>query len=189
MIVPREKMSLPGGKDFFSHIAKPDNFEKFVRDGYEAEASQVAALGLSFSDTEVGEAHRCYLSGIAHAGKEIAHAEKEMKPSSPSHFTHAGFIVYWLSRFNPVSLDIGKYRPSGEERKVRDFLQSYGHVALAFALGFRICHNFERGKGDDTPLPFPDEDYVNGACYLMKYKSIPPHAIGFIYRSLFFKCK
>ena len=179
MIVPSGKMPLPGGKDFFSHIAKPDKFKKFVRDGYEFEASQAAELNLSFSDTELGEAHSRYLSDIAHV--------EAMQPS-PSHFTHAGFIVYWLSRFNPVSLRIGEYLPDGQEEE-RDFLQSYGHVALAFALGFNICHNFERGKGDNTPLPFLDKNYVNDACYLMKYKSIPPHAIGFIYRSLFFECK
>ena len=186
MIVPNGKMPLPSGKDFFGHIAKPDNFKKFVHSGYGFEASKVTALDFSLSNAELGEAHSRYLS-------DIAHAEKEMKPSSPSHFTRAGFIVYWLSRFNPVYDwkfgDNKKYSPSDEERKVQAFLESYGHVALAFALGFRICHNFERGKGDDMPLPFPDEEYVNDACYLMKYKSISSHAIAFIYRSLFFKCK
>ena len=185
MITPGGMPPLPGGKDFFSHILKLENFKKFVHGGYEFEASKVAALNFSLSDPELGEAHSRYLS-------DIAHAEKEMKPS-PSHFTHAGFIVYWLSRFNPV-YDWGlgdnkKYDPSNREKKARNFLTDYGHVYLAFGLGFRICLGFEIEKGDNTPLPVPDESYVNGACYLMKYKSIPPHAIGFIYRSLFFKCK
>ena len=167
---------LPGSADFFKHIRVEDNFKQFVHREYEDEAG----FEVDLSDAKLGDAHRLYLS-------DIALVEQGMK-TPPSHFTHSGFLVYWLHRLNPVANeefgDSKKYRPSSQ-KKARDFLVNYGHAYLAFGLGFGICLYFEREAAGKRPLPNPDSNYLKAACHLMKYKSISPHAIGFIYRSLF----
>ena len=174
---------LPGGSNFFNYIGTESKFKKFVHDEYKDEAGFEVGL----SNTELSDAHRLYMA-------DIKHAEEEVKPS-PSHFTRAGFLADRLSRCNPVA-DWSIYDPDKE--KARDFLDNYGHVYLAFGLGYGVCLYFEReidrgtasnqaadNQADRRPLPRLDSNYLRAVCYLMKNGHISSHAMGFIYRSLF----
>ena len=188
---PFGRMSpLPEGANFFDYIREEEKFKQFVHDEYKDEAG---IFEVNLYDAELSNAHCCYLS-------DIAHAEEEMKPS-PSHFTQAGFLAYRLSycRLNANwgaddNSEIFVPRGKKEAReKARNFLVNYGHLYLAFGLGYRICLYFEREierkmKGKQVSkraLPDPNKNYLEAVCHLMKNERISPYAMGFIYHSLF----
>jgi len=109
---------------------------------------------------------------------------------TPDHFKLSGYLAYWLRRNSPVT----KFEPTEEEhrltteaKQLRQFLFEYGRVYLPFMMGYRICWFFERNKEGGKRLPdFIDADYINTACYFLKYKNVSPHSLGLVYRSLFF---
>ena len=174
-----EPLPLPGGGDFFNRIRDKDKFIEFVRREYEYEADKFAALSPTLSDDAMLDVYQCYK-------RDVERLEENMD-TTPSHFKRAGFLAYWLRRHKPVlkwGIVSGEVLALGQQ-KARDFIVDYGHVYLAFSLGYGICRYFERGADSKRGLPDPNDKYVEAACYLMKYKSISPHAMGFIYHSLF----
>lgn len=111
-------------------------------------------------------------------------------PSKPDHFKIGGFAAYWLRRNSPV-IALGKDNTVIKHDKVvmgqQKLLAKYGRAFLPFHLGYRICHNFESNRADGGGLSLRlDADYIESMCYVMKYKNVSPHAMGMIYRSLFF---
>ena len=127
------------------------------------------------------DAYQCYKS-------DIERLDANMK-TFPDHFKHAGCLAYWLRRHYPVF----KWREADamlpeKHEEARKFFIDYGHVFQAFNMGYEICLYFERHRIPviQNPPRDVDKDYVQTVCYLMKYKNISPHAMGFIYRSLFF---
>lgn len=111
------------------------------------------------------------------------------KESKPDHFKICGFAAYWLRRHSPViTLKEDRVKITRDEvvMEWRKLLDDYSRAFLAFYFGYRICYfieaNSEKGGG---ALPRPDMDYLKSLCYVMKYKSLSPHAMGMIYRSLF----
>ena len=178
-----ETPPLPGGGDFFNRICVEDKFKEFVRSEYEYETNKFAALSPTLSDDAMLDVHQCYM-------RDAERLEESMD-TTPSHFKRAGLLVYWLRRHKPVvkwGIVNGEVL-APDQQKARDFIVDYGHVYLAFSLGYSICLYFEREVDRETAgkraLPNPNDKYVEAVCYLMKYKSISPHAMGFIYHSLF----
>lgn len=164
---------------FFRDIMNEEKFSEAVWDGYLYEAA-LAHLKPDFSTSAMHDAWQCYQ-------QDIERLEANMKRSAPDHFKRAGCLAYWLRRHSPV-FDWQPLRgmPSPEQKKIRKALfDDYGNVFLAFVLGYKSCLKFERAR-TNKPIPEPDTDYLETVCYLMKYKSISPHAMGMIYRSLFF---
>lgn len=115
------------------------------------------------------------------------------------HFKQAGHLAFWLRRMGPVvevvDLTANISDPSGypvteEEEALRGLLFAYCNEYVSFEVGFHICLFYERARvdGGDTALEVPiDEDYYRTICHFMKYKSVSPHAMFMIYKSLFVK--
>ena len=171
-------------RDFFKKVEDEDNgnrfFQMYIQTEYEYECGQ-ACLYPVISNSALNDVHACYMDDIKRLGSKMA--------TDPDHFKRAGIMAYWLRRHNPVL----KFQEDGpppikpsknqDLDNVTDIMIEYGHVYLAFATGYTICRFFESWR---STIPELDKDYIDGICYLMKYKSISPHALGFIYRSLFF---
>ena len=181
MISPISAESPPLPPDFFNYILKEDKFREFINQEYVYEAGR-CGLSPTLSRMAAHDAHQCYLHDIKRLDEKM--------DTSPDHFKHAGFLAYWLRRHNPIrgwdgERDDDVLTPA--QHKERQFLRDYRHVYLAFWLGYKICLFYEREIAPaGRTLPAPDTSYTQSICYLMKYKSISPHAMVFIYRSLFF---
>lgn len=70
----------------------------------------------------------------------------------------------------------------------RNRIFAYGNELLAFTFGFLLAKRYEEQrlseKGMTAIIPMPSLDYVEDICYLFKFKSVSPHAIDLIFRSL-----
>ena len=179
LLISPESPPLPA--DFLNHIRDEDKFKEFIRREYVYEAGRCGLEPL-LSKAAVHDVHQCYM----HDTKRL----DEKMDTSPDHFKHAGFLAYWLRRHKPIR----EWPPESTDQMVtprqeeaRAFLVEYGHVYLAFSIGYKICLFYERESVSvDRASPTLNKNYTQSVCYLMKYKSISPHAMGFIYRSLFF---
>ena len=110
--------------------------------------------------------------------------------STPDHFKICGFAAYWLRRNSPV-VDLIKDggEMSSDEAHWREFFGKYSRAFLAFSFGDLVCSAIERNAQKNTgrqPRPL-DMDYLESICYVMKYKNLSPHAMGMIYRSLYYE--
>ncbi len=76
-----------------------------------------------------------------------------------------------------------------EAEKAREFFNDYIHEYLAFNIGYHVSLFYViNSKDSDRKIPhIINASYLNDVCYLMKYKSISPHAMNMIYRSLFLR--
>ena len=169
----------PLSKDFFKDIRDKLEFQEFVRREY-VYGSAFGCLRPMLLKNIIQDAYQCYTKDTERLGYNM--------PTPPDHFKHAGFIAYWLRRHNPVyGFEGERETPSMGQEKVRDFIKKYGNVYLAFVCGYKICLYFEQGAAPaGTEMPEPDQNYIESICYLMKYKNVSPHSLGFIYRSLFY---
>ncbi len=155
-------------------------FAEIVMREYEYEAS-LACLEPLFSRNFMKDAYQCYKG-------DIERLDGNMK-TNPDHFKCAGCLAYWLRRHAPVY----KFKEneetmlSPEQQELRSMITDYGNAYLAFMLGYKACKFFQENDIKKPKLPGNlDKNYLETICYLMKYKSISPHAMGMIYRSLFF---
>jgi len=77
---------------------------------------------------------------------------------------------------------------SKDEQQFRDLLLPYANEYIALDFGFQIVKFYELGKAQSSKraetLTMP-ADYYRTACHFLKYKTVSPHAINLIYRSLF----
>ena len=183
VIISTEPPPLPGGGDFFKLIehAKTgkDVFKYCVFDEYQYEA-QFGCYVPKMSESAIEDAYSCYMEDIARMDSKM--------PTQPDHFKRAGIIAYWLRRHAPVfGFKLCDDMASKKQKRIQEeLLIEYGHVYLAFAFGYKLCLFFVREDTGGKTMPELDLKYIQSICYLMKYKSISPHSLGFIYRSLFF---
>ena len=178
MVIPSE--TPPFSEEFFGDILQEKKFVDIVNREYKYEAS-LACLTPLFSVDFMKDAYQSYKG-------DIERLNGNMK-TKPDHFKCAGCLSYWLRRHSPVYKfqESEKNILSPEQQKLRDIIKDYGNAYLAFMLGYRACEFFQKNSKEVKKLPSNiDEDYIETVCYLMKYKSISPHAMGMIFRSLFF---
>lgn len=154
-------------------------FLEAVRREYVYEAG-LAGLRPKFSRSVIHDAFQCYKA-------DIERLVSNMK-TSPDHFKRSGCLAYWLRRHNPVYdwEEENDVLPR-EQEMFKKRIIDYGHVHMAFMLGYKACLKFAGPNIPASKSPSElDADYIETVSYLMKYKSISPHAMGMIYRSLFF---
>lgn len=70
-------------------------------------------------------------------------------------------------------------------------LQTYANEYWSFDFGFRLAREYEllkrqqtTGGKQATSISVPDADFIDDFCYFLKFKSVSPHAVYFVYRSL-----
>ncbi len=70
----------------------------------------------------------------------------------------------------------------------RKRLQAYANEYLSFDFGFRLAREFELIKrketNNDAVMKTPTPQFIDDFCYFLKFKSVSPHAVYFVYRSL-----
>lgn len=159
-------------------IQKEHGFKKYIHQEYTYEAG-AGFYELVLSDRVVHDVYECYMEDTKRLDGKMS--------TTPDHFKRAGVLAYWLRRHNPVlSWRETGAMPHDEHISVRNFLMRYGHGYLAFAYGYKISLLYVRKDTGGQTMPELTSNYIESICNLMKYKSVSPHSLGFIYRSLFF---
>jgi hypothetical protein len=106
------------------------------------------------------------------------------------HFKRLGHLVFWLRRFSPVvgaNEIISNSELSESQSKFRRLFVNYANEYPAFDLGFQFCNLYftVHNQKPETPAVELRPNFVEDMCYFLKYKSVSPHAIAMIYRSIF----
>jgi hypothetical protein len=106
------------------------------------------------------------------------------------HFKRLGHLVFWLRRFSPVigaNETIQDNDLDEKQKKFRKIFVNYSNEYPAFDLGFQFCNLYYtvRSGNSSTAAVELEPNFVEDMCYFLKYKSVSPHAIAMIYRSIF----
>ena len=113
------------------------------------------------------------------------------------HLKHAGHLSFWLRRMSPLveAIDLTKdfadaegYPLSDSESAFRRILLPYANEYLAFDFGYQIARYYELAKEGGSSRASNmalSVDYYKTMCHFLKYKSVSPHALHLIYKSLF----
>ncbi len=175
----------PFSRTFFEDIVDEKKFTDFINLEYSYHAA-LAGYTLDTSPSALWDVHQRITKDIERLSESI----EGFKP--PDHFKRAGYIAYWLRRYRPVIKwdDQHKGKNLSPEVEIsRKFFNNYIHEYLAFNTGYLVSLSYVMNSADsDGKIPhIIDARYFNDVCYLMKYKSISPHAMNMIYRSLFLR--
>ena len=86
--------------------------------------------------------------------------------------------------------DAPGYPISRDEEAFRDLLFGYHNEYMAFEIGYQFCRFYE--LSDPMPSQRADsliltDDYYKTMCHFLKYKTVSPHAMFLIYKSLFLR--
>lgn len=151
-----------------------------------------ARLFPKLSKLRVIEAHGAWRNDM----HRVSGSEPELEEGL-DHFKRCGHLTFWIRRMSPVveayDLTAGVADAPGmpiteDEQAFRDLLFGYCNEYLAFDFGFQFCRFYEMNKNGRSPRAEGlalDEDYIRTVCHFLKYKSVSPHAIFLIYKSLF----
>lgn len=159
---------------------------------YATEAMHVAQLHPQFSHLRIDDAWGAWNHDLQRVG------EREKKLSDGmDHFKQAGHLAFWIRRMGPVTeaMDLLADMPPEEAEKklggvgadYREFLFAYCNEYLAFDFGFNLCRFYELAQepaSDRAKELRLGEDYLRLACNFMKYKTVSPHAMMLVYKSL-----
>jgi hypothetical protein len=177
--------------DILPALADRDTFVARYSE-YVCDTLQEARLFPKFSPQRLVEAHGAWQNDLTRVGDNEPHLDEGL-----DHFKQCGHLVFWLRRTSPlidvVDLTQNVADASGlplipQEQAFRDLLFGYANEYLAFDFGYQICKFYELGKAGGSARAstvVPDVDYYKTMCHFLKYKSVSPHAIFLIYKSVF----
>lgn len=172
-------------------IEDEKTFCVFVSDYAEA-ALRPARLFPRLSRQRLIEVHGAWKRDMERVG---AH-EKQLEDGL-DHFKRSGHLAFWMRRFTPIVeaedltqnlADAAGYELLDTEREFRDLLFGYVNEYLAFDLGYQFTRFYEQtrlGASDRAKELVLNREYIAMACHFMKYKTVSPHALTMIYKSLF----
>jgi hypothetical protein len=139
---------------------------------------------VTLNETRLLEAHQFWT-------QDMERLRRFELPTSPSidQFKQAGHLVYWLRRSSPiVKTELAEPADEGGEKERLAFFLKYDSQYCALVLGFELCAfhcaNAEGSRfyASDYQL---DRDYAEVTCHFLKVKSVSPHALHLIFKSLF----
>jgi len=128
------------------------------------------------------------------------HRVEEHEPNLENgldHFKRCGDLAFWIRRMSPLidAYDIQNNLADGaqpdllpREARFRELLFGYANEYLAFDFGYQFCSYYEQAKegGSNRAKNLQlSEDYIRSMCHFLKYKTVSPHALFLIYKSLF----
>lgn len=132
-----------------------------------------------------------------HDMKRVSNHEPHIEDGL-DHFKRAAHLAFWVRRFDPVveAVDLTKnladaegYGLTDAERDFRSLLYGYVNEYLAFDIAYQFCRYYESHK-TENPADLSkfnlDREYVVMVCNFLKYKSVSPHALTVVLKSLFF---
>ncbi len=143
--------------------------------------------------TRLADVHGAWCHDMKRVGDHEPHIEEGL-----DHFKRAAHLAFWLRRFAPVveavdlTLNLGDsegYPVSKDEQEFRDLLYGYVNEYLAFDLAVSFCCYYESHR-TENPVDLSgfklDREYIAMVCNFLKYKSVSPHSLTVILKSLFF---
>jgi hypothetical protein len=151
-----------------------------------------ARLFPQFAIPRLHDAHRAWTEDLHRVG--------HMEPSLDQgldHFKQCGHLAFWLRRTSPLIdvvdttkniADAPGYPLTDSEMQFRELLFAYANEYLAFDLGYQICNYHERAKPGGSARAvnlIPSVEYYTTTCHFLKWKTVSPHAVYLIYKSLF----
>jgi hypothetical protein len=163
------------------------DFARFFAEFAERTFAQ-AGLKPTLSIQRLDEAHGAWCNDL----RRVEDREKNLTDGL-DHYKQAGHLAFWLRRFCPVIDSICMLNgatPNVEQESWRGYLYSYSNEHLAFLLGFNICRFYEKFRSNryDAPRAFEvkvNGEYLTTICHFLKYKTVSPHAMTMIYKSIF----
>jgi hypothetical protein len=176
-----------GGYDrqFFVKIRRFRNFQNAVSLHF---GNLVAgtALKVELCPVRLNEAHKLWLEDLRRVSK------REMRDGILDHFKQSAHLVFWLKRQSPAiywdTSEVDFINISRADRYLIDFLLRYGNEFVPFRLGYETSLFYEcfcKGMARQPSRYAIGPTYVREVCHLLKTKSVSPHALYLIYRSLF----
>ena len=165
----------------FEEMETEKGFVSVVTDVYDVLGSE-CAMKIEICDDRLCDAYLSLTADLNRLKSESMTGSKSTDPN-PNHFKRCGFLTYWLRRSSPI---IGcKGGNPGSNKILRNkqgFLMENHFInpQFAFDLGFLICQIF-----NESDIPSISEEYNQTICYILKCKSISPHAMVLLFESLF----
>ena len=111
------------------------------------------------------------------------------------HFQQVSYLVFWLRVLKPVkavetndNFKLTHEETSDDTHALRSIIKPYANEYLAFCFGFQICKYYEINKSNpnfDAVDVFPSQDYFRTAARYICYRSVSPHALTLVFKSLF----
>tara|TARA_R110002073_G_scaffold267275_1_gene430613 strand:- start:303 stop:851 length:549 start_codon:yes stop_codon:yes gene_type:complete len=174
--------------NIFVDLADLDSFKVTIMDVY-AKGVERAGFKLKFDEFKLDYVHRVWLEDLERLQEQVN--------GPPCAFKRAGFLAFWLRRECPVTIwDDSAQQPdkmSKADLYGAAFLRMYGAEWLAFKLGYEIClhveSSIEGGQYDAGSLDNLTTAYIDDMVEFLKRKSVSPHAMYLIYKSLFLRRK
>ena len=131
-----------------------------------------------------------------HDLKRVADHEPQIEDGL-DHFKRSAHLAFWIRRFDPVveAIDLTKnlgdaegYPLTSDVIEFRKLLYGYVNEYLAFDLAYQFCRYYESNR-TDGPVDLTkfklDREYIVMVCNFLKYKSVSPHSLTVILKSLF----
>jgi len=168
-----------------------DIFVSTYRD-YACHVLANARFSPQISIQKLTEAHGAWKNDLSRVGENEPQLDEGL-----DHFKRSGHLAFWLRRMSPLIeandltrdiADAEGFPLTKTEELFRELLFGYGNEYLAFDLGYQLCKFHEIAKADSSTRAkylVPDTDYYKIICHFLKYKSVSPHAMYLIYKSLF----
>lgn len=163
---------------------------RFFIDFFEHHARRYAELSGTSASFYKGR----ILEAYEHAMRDLERLAGEIDGNGtvePDIFKRCGFICFWLRRLQPFvyALPVRQYPSDSDERTAQSLFCRSPNEVFAFDMMFRVCAAYEGAvRGDDSIATARlDRYYLNDVCMFLRNKSVSPHSLYLIYRSLFEK--
>ncbi len=136
------------------------------------------------------ESHGAWRNDLQRVGGHEPELEEGL-----DHYKRCGHLTFWLRRMSPVIeavdltgsiSDAPGYPLSEDEKAFRELLFGYAKEYLAFDFGYQFCLFYEQGSPRAECMRL-SEEYLWTMCHFLKYKTVSPHALFLIFKSLFLK--
>lgn len=186
-------------KHVMDKLGASESFIELMIPNYNFIANRVGCETV-MSKRRLSEAHMLWQTDVARTLNEgISKSSKKL-----DHFKHAAFLAFWLRRLNPINetLLLNADDPVSAHLMTDPRIQffRYGNEMAAIQIGFQICLFFECARtfpkgGKVANLHGSRIDYLRKARFpaellcdyamILKHKSMSPHSLYLMYRSLF----
>jgi hypothetical protein len=138
---------------------------------------------VTLNETRLLEAHQFW-------AQDMERLRRFELPTSASidQFKQVGHLVYWLRRSSPIVACECVEPVEGEDEGPRAFFLKYDSQYCALVLGFELCafHCANAVGSDFYASDYQlDRDFAEVMCHFLKVKSVSPHALHLIFKSLF----
>lgn len=151
-----------------------------------------ARLAPHFAPLRLVEAHGAWVNDM----NRVEEREEQLQDGL-DHFKQCGHLAFWLRRMSPVveAIDTTQNLADAEglpvtsnEEAFRNLLFGYLNEYLAFDFCYQICRFYESGLSggqERVNSRVLSADYYRTMCHFLKYKTVSPHSLFLIYKSIF----